>query len=124
VSGHRIGTARPGKGVGTLFLVSTGRKTGATRRNALFYIEDGSNFVVVASNAGAETDPAWWKNVQTTPDAAIELGRRTVPIRARRADPVETERLWPLLVAANPDYETYRATATRDIPVVILEARG
>ena len=121
VSGHRLGTARPGTGVGTLFLVSTGRKTGATRRNALFYLEDGASFVVVPSNAGAEEDPAWWKNVQATPDAAVELGPRTIPIRARRADPGETARLWPLLVAANPGYATYQATTARDIPVVILE---
>jgi len=124
LSGHRIGTTRPGAGVGTLFLVTIGRTTGATRRNALFYIEDGSACIVVASNGGAGVDPAWWKNLQATPEAAIELGRRTVPVRARLADRTERARLWPRLVAANPPYATYQAAVSTDIPVVLLEPRG
>jgi len=38
----------------------------------LFYLEDGPNFVVVASNAGDNADPQWWKNLQATPDASVE----------------------------------------------------
>ena len=89
VSGHRIGTApASGDGVGTLFLLSTGRRSGAVRRNGLYYVEDGGSFAVVASNAGADADPQWWLNLQATPEGSVEIGRRTVPIRARRSSAV------------------------------------
>ena len=41
LSGGRLSTNRPSEHVGTLFLVSRGRKTGTLRRNGLFFVEDG-----------------------------------------------------------------------------------
>lgn len=124
LSGHRLGTVAPGKSVGWLFLVSTGRTSGALRRTGVFYLEDGTNFVVVASNAGADVDPQWWRNLEVTPEASVEIGRQTIPVRARRASGDEMARLWPRLIAANPDYAAYRAGTTREIPIGILEPRG
>jgi F420H(2)-dependent quinone reductase len=124
LSGHRFGTAPPAKGIGWLFLVSTGRKSGAPRRAGVFYLEDGANLVVVASNAGEDVDPQWWRNLVVTPDATVEIGPRTIPVRARRATPDEDARLWPRLIAANQDYATYRTRTAREIPVVILEPRA
>ena len=121
-SGGRFGAERPQDGtVGTLFLLSTGRKSGTIRRNALFYLEDGPNLIVVASNAGAESDPAWWLNLQALPAAQVELGPTPRPIRARAATVEENDRLWPRLVAANPGYDEYRRATSRQIPVVVLE---
>ena len=125
VSGGRIGTRPPRGGrVGTLFLHTIGRKSGKLRVNGLFYIADGSNLVVVPSNAGADTDPAWWVNLQRMPDAQIEVGGSLRPVRARAATAEEAARLWPRLDAGNPDFIAYRATAGRPIPVVILEPRS
>ncbi len=122
VSGGRLGTRPPrGEGVGTLFLHTTGRKSGKPRTSGLFYLVDGSDLVVVASNAGAATDPAWWLNLQGTPDAQVETGGPPRPVRARAATSEEAARLWPRLDAGNPDFVAYRATAGRPIPVVILE---
>jgi len=124
VTGGRVGAERPReRRPGTLFLVTTGRRSGQRRRNALFYLEDGSNLVVVASNAGAVTDPGWWRNLQANPDAEVQLGPDPKPVRARRATPGEMTRLWPRLVTVNPSYEAYRTVAGREIPVVILEPR-
>jgi deazaflavin-dependent oxidoreductase (nitroreductase family) len=122
-SGGRIGTRRAGDGLGTLFLLSKGRTTGTVRQNALFYVEDDPNFVVVASNAGEDADPGWWRNLQATPDAEVQLGTRRIAVRARAASAEEAARLWPRFDAANPEYAAYRAKSTRDIPVVILEPR-
>ena len=59
ISGGRIGTRTPsGDGVGMLFLHTVGRKSGQPRVNGLFYLDDGPDLVVVASNAGADSDPA------------------------------------------------------------------
>ena len=67
LTGGRIGTVRPtGQRLGTLFVISTGRTSGQPRRNPVYYVEEGPNLVVVASNAGAPTDPAWWQNLAGT----------------------------------------------------------
>jgi len=81
------------------------------------------DLVVVASNGGADTDPAWWLNLRDRPEAEVEIAGDRHPVRARPATAEETDRFWPRLVAANPDYAAYRATARRPIPVVILEPR-
>lgn len=38
------------------------------RVNGLFYLFEGSDLVVVASNAGSDTDPAWWLNLRDQPE--------------------------------------------------------
>jgi F420H(2)-dependent quinone reductase len=124
VTGGRVGTQRAaGNGLGTLFLTSAGRTSGAIRRNALFYIEDGQDLIVVASNAGGNVDPNWWRNLQATPDAEVEIATKRLPVRARAATADEAARLWPRLDAANPNFAIYRAKAGREIPVVLLEPR-
>jgi F420H(2)-dependent quinone reductase len=126
LTGGRIGAAPPrsGGGVGTLFLLSTGRKSGKVRRNGLYYIEDGPNFVVVASNAGENVDPQWWRNLKATPDAEVEMGTHRHAITARQATPEEAAALWPRLDAGYSGYAEYRTRAyRRTLPVVILEPR-
>jgi len=121
-SGGRLGTFRPGPTrLGTLFLETTGRRTGTLRRTGLAYVEDGPNVAIVVSNAGADTDPAWWLNLQARPEAAIEIGGTRQAVRARRATPDEDVRLWPRFVLGYSAYAEYRRATTRDIPIVILE---
>jgi len=122
LSGGRLSTIRPtDHRVGTLFLLTTGRTTALERRNGLYYIEDGSRYVVVASNAGADHDPRWWLNLQANPNAAVEISGRRLAIQGRAATDPERERLWPELVRRHATYAEYARTATRTIPIVILE---
>jgi deazaflavin-dependent oxidoreductase (nitroreductase family) len=124
LTGGRVGAAPPRGGVGTLFLLSTGRRSGKVRRNGLYYIEDGANLLVVASNAGENVDPQWLKNLRATPDAEVELGTDRRRVRAREASRDEAAALWPRLEAAYPDWAEYRKRVHgRRIPVVILEPR-
>jgi F420H(2)-dependent quinone reductase len=111
-------------GVPALLLTTIGRKSGQPRQVSLYYLEDGANLVVVASNAGSDRDPDWWLNLQASPDAVAWLGRRRQRVHARRASPQELERIWPRLLEMNPGYETYRRRIARELPVVILEPRG
>lgn len=122
-SGGRLGTGRPASAgkVGTLFLRSTGRTTGLIRRNGLFYLDDGRNFVVVASNAGADHDPAWWRNLQADPRAEVDILATTTAVTARLATDEERARNWPRFVAASSQYAAYEDVVSRPIPVVILE---
>ena len=124
LSGGRIGTRAPrGDSAGTLFLHTVGHKSGQPRANGLYYLEEGGNLVVVASNAGADRDPSWWLNLGAHPDAEVEIGGRRRPVRARAATTDESARLIPRLDRANADFVTYRAKVTRRIPIMILEPR-
>ena len=114
-----------GHGVGKrkfLLLSSVGRKTGHTRFSPLLYVQDGERWIVVASNAGDERDPAWWLNLQTHPEARIQLRDQHFPVKARRANQEECELLWPRLIAAYRSFASYRTRTRREIPIVILEA--
>lgn len=123
-TGGRIGTNQPGANrPGTLFLLARGRTTGQERRTGLYFVEDGPSFVVVASNAGEDDDPGWWRNLQANPEAQVELGGRRRPVRARAATPEEEARLWPRLDAVYGEYANYRRKTVRHIPIVLLEPR-
>lgn len=115
--GHRAA------GLASLLLTTTGRRSGAPRTVALTYVPDGADFVVVASNGGADRDPAWWLNLNAKPDAIVQVGRDVVPVVAHAAAPEERRRLWPLLTAANPFYARYELLTERPIPVVVLRPR-
>src|ERR687887_2154374 len=67
--GHRM------LGVPTLLLRTTGRRSGATRTNALVYARDGDAYLLVASNGGADRPPAWLHNLRADSDVEIQIGR-------------------------------------------------
>lgn len=124
LSGGRMALPNGSGGtVRTLFLRTKGRKTGESRRNGLYYVEDGPNLVVVASNAGRDADPSWWLNLQAHPDTEVEVGKEVRAVHARQAAPDEAARLYEQFVTALPQYGGYREGTSREIPVVILEPR-
>lgn len=124
LSGGRLSMPNGSRGrLRILFLRTVGRTSGKPRRNGLYYVEDGPNLVVIASNAGDERDPAWWRNLQAQPDAGVEVGPTVRPVRARQATPEEAGPLYERFVAVSPTYDEYQRKTDRTIPVVILEPR-
>jgi deazaflavin-dependent oxidoreductase (nitroreductase family) len=84
-----------------LLLQTTGRRSGRTRTTPVQYLADGDTFVVVASNAGAARPPGWYLNLHANRHARVEVGPRTVDVRAQEAAGQERAELWQLLTAAN-----------------------
>lgn len=121
-TGGRVGGRIAGGPV--LLLTTTGRKSGREHTVPLLYLEDGEDMVVVASNGGTATPPAWWLNLTANPGAMAEVGGRRVRVRAEEADPEEKEWLWPRLVTMYRGYEDYRRRTDREIPIVILRPQG
>jgi F420H(2)-dependent quinone reductase len=124
VSGGRWALPNQSGGkVRTLFLRTTGRTTGQKRRNGLYYLEDGQNLVVVASNAGRDEDPSWWLNLKANPDTEVEVGKTVRRVHARQATAEESGPLYQRFVDGLPQYDGYRKRTSRPIPVVVLEPR-
>ena len=119
MSGGKIG----GKTFGceTFLLTTTGAKSGKPRTAPLLYLKDGKHFVVVASNGGSPSNPAWLVNLTRTPDATVQAGQEITRVLARKATPEEKARLWPRLTKFYGGYEVYQEHTKREIPVVILE---
>lgn len=108
-------------GAPMLLLHTTGARSGAERVNPLVYQPDGENLVIFASKGGAPTHPDWYHNLATHPDVTVEVGDRTVPMRARVAEGAERERIWERQKKVMPGFADYEANTTRVIPVVVLE---
>ena len=115
--GHRM------IGVPTLLLRTTGRRSGATRTNGLVYAPDGGSYLVVASNGGAERNPAWLHNLRANPDVEIQIGRDREKGRATIVAPSDPDygRLWKIVNENNRDrYSAYQQQTERPIPVIVL----
>jgi F420H(2)-dependent quinone reductase len=110
-------------GVPTLLLRTTGRRSGATRTNGLVYARDGDDFLVVASNGGADRPPAWLHNLQANPDVEIQVARERRKATARVVEPSDTDydRLWKIANDHNRDrYSAYQKQTARPIPVIVI----
>ena len=104
-----------------LVLITTGRRSGRERATPLAFLQEGERFAVLAANAGSHGTPAWWLNLQATPEAVVEVRGERYSVRARRAPPAEEARLWARFAEVNPAFDEYRALTARSIPVVLLE---
>jgi deazaflavin-dependent oxidoreductase (nitroreductase family) len=107
-----------------MLLTTTGRRSGQPRTTPLNCITDGDRYLAVASYGGDDRDPQWFKNLQANPEATIQVGADTIPVRASVATPEEKAVLWPKVVAAYQGYDGYQRKTDRPIPVVILTPRG
>ncbi|MGV9713069.1 nitroreductase family deazaflavin-dependent oxidoreductase [Gordonia sp. NPDC003424] len=128
VSGGRLGgTWRVGAGfrkpVPVCLLTTTGRRTGEPRTAPLNYLRKGDSFIVVASQGGLPSNPAWYLNLVANPEVSIQVGREHHELVGRTAVADERAALWEELVELYADYDTYAAWTDREIPVVVCEPR-
>jgi F420H(2)-dependent quinone reductase len=128
VTAGRRGLAlpKPGGQFGYLRLLTVGRHSGKARAAIVGYIEDGPNLVTLAMNGWASPEPAWWLNLQSQPDANVELKTGPRRVRARAATGEERDRLWAK-VGEYSGYGELDAFARRregQTAVVVLEPRG
>jgi deazaflavin-dependent oxidoreductase (nitroreductase family) len=99
----------------------TGAKTGEPRHAILTYSRDGDDYVVAGTAGGSTTPPAWVANMRAHPDITLEIGTRTVPVRATIVqDEAERARLWDAHVAELPWFAEYPEKAQRPIPMIRL----
>jgi deazaflavin-dependent oxidoreductase (nitroreductase family) len=114
-------------GVPTLLLRTVGRRSGAQRTNALVYARDGDDYLVVASNGGADKPPAWLHNLRADPEVGIQVGRDRQPATAKALLPEDPDydRLWKVVNDNTRDrYNGYTKLTDRPIPIVVLTPGG
>src|SRR5467141_1846181 len=97
--GHRM------IGVPTLLLRTTGRRSGATRTNGLVCARDDDDYLLVASNGGADRPPAWLHNLRANAQVEIQIVRERRKGTAKVVEPTDPDhdRLWRVVNENNQD---------------------
>jgi deazaflavin-dependent oxidoreductase (nitroreductase family) len=102
-------------------LTTTGRKSGNPRKVPLFAFDDRDRLVIVGSRGGTAKDPEWAGNLRADPRAIVTRDDEEWAVRAYEVEGGERDRLWLLVVAGFPLYESYRRRTSRLIPIFVLE---
>ena len=111
----------PFVGAPLLLLTTTGARTGQPRTSPVAYGTDGDRIFVVASKAGADTNPDWFHNLVANPTVQVELAADTFSATAVVVGEDERARLYAEMVAAMPGFADYENSTSRVIPVVVLD---
>ena len=120
VSGGRMGGNMNGFKV--LVLSTIGRKSGKVHSNPVGYFEREGAYLVVASNGGADKDPAWFFNLKSNPKFNIQVMDKVLPVKAEITSGEKRAALWKSVVAEAPAFGKYEQSTTREIPLVLLRA--
>lgn len=109
------------RGVPTLLLTTTGRKSGMLRRTALIYGIDGDDYVIVASKGGHPSNPLWFENLVEDSNVEIQVGPQIIQARASViTDESRYQRVWDQMATIWPGFNEYKEKTSRLIPLVAL----
>jgi deazaflavin-dependent oxidoreductase (nitroreductase family) len=102
-----------------------GAKSGKVRKNGLMRVEHDGAYLMVGSQGGAPTDPAWVSNVRKYPDQiTVQDGPEPWDGVARELDGEERDVWWERAVANYPAYADYQQRTDRRIPIFLVERRS
>lgn len=109
-------------GAPLLLLTTTGARSGQPRTTPLVYIRDGDDLIVVGSNFGGETHPAWSGNLLAHPEAVVTIGGQPVPVVAQLMTGADAAADYRKMIELANTYDKYRSRTDRDIRVFRLTA--
>ena len=99
-----------------------GAKSGKVRKIPLMRVEHDGAYLMVGSQGGSPTHPAWVSNVRKAPDqVTVQDGPEPWDGIARELSGEERELWWKRAVAAYPPYAEYQTRTDRLIPVFLVE---
>ncbi|HVQ51961.1 MAG TPA: nitroreductase family deazaflavin-dependent oxidoreductase [Mycobacterium sp.] len=114
----------PFDGAPIVLLHTVGARSGEPRINIMMYLADGDRYLVFASNAGADQNPAWYWNLKANPDVRIEVGDDILDVHATDLEGAEREEKYALQAGRYPGFAEYERMTSRTIPVVALTPTG
>lgn len=114
-----VGTAM---GKNAILLTCTGAASGVERDVPLLSTPSGDDFVLVASRAGHNNNPAWYHNLKAHPTCLVRFRGKKVACVATEIEGAARDELWKLAAEQYPGYDTYAARTQRKIPVMLLVA--
>jgi deazaflavin-dependent oxidoreductase (nitroreductase family) len=112
------------EGAPLLILHTVGAKSGEERESPMMYLADGDRYLVFASKAGADTNPAWYHNLLADPEVSIEVGDETIAVTAAPLPREERDHFYAIQAERYPGFADYERKTDRVIPVVALTPRA
>ena len=112
------------EGAPLVILHTVGAKSGEPRTNIMMYQADGERYLVFASYAGADKNPAWYWNLKANPDTRIEVGDDVIDVHATELEGNERDEKYALQAERYPGFADYETRTSRVIPVVALTPTG
>lgn len=108
-------------------LTSVGARSGERREVPLAYFTDDDDVVLIASNYGGKTHPAWYHNLRAKPECQLHIGPRGGSFLAKEAVGADRDRLYELAADRLSHVFTLhdkRSGVARTIPVMRLTPVG
>jgi deazaflavin-dependent oxidoreductase (nitroreductase family) len=118
LTGGKIGSTMGGLKV--LLISTKGRKSGKTHTNPVNYFERDNGYLIVASNAGRPSHPAWFLNLKANPQVTVQIKDRIFPATAEIIASDQRASTWKVVIDAAPAYAGYESRTSREIPLVLL----
>ncbi|MGH1561285.1 nitroreductase family deazaflavin-dependent oxidoreductase [Mumia sp. DW29H23] len=100
-----------------------GHKTGLVRKTPVMRVEHEGVYAIVASIGGRPQNPQWYASVVADPHVMLQDGPEPRDYVAREVHGDEKALWWARAVEAYPSYADYQEKTSREIPVLVLEAR-
>ena len=111
------------KGTDVVLVTTLGRRSGEPRTVPLLFMEDGPDLILVASQGGMPSNPAWYYNVVEHPEVTVNRRGVETDMVASEVGAEERTELWPRLVDMYADFTDYQERTERTIPVIRLSPR-
>ena len=115
-----------GFGRNLVLLHNVGAKSGVERVSPVMAIRENSDtWLIAASKAGAQENPAWYHNLLAHPDVTIETpDDGTVDVHADALTGPTRDAAWARFLAKSPGFHQYEQRTSRTIPVLALRRRA
>ena len=125
-SGGTQGTTLLDTGLPVVVITNRGARSGKLRKTPLMRVEHDGEYLLVASQGGAPTNPVWYYNLKADPDAVtIQDGPEPFDVTVRELpEGDERAQWWARAVANFAPYAEYQERTERRIPVFLATRRS
>ena len=93
-------------------LTTTGAKSHRQRTQPVTVIDDGGGLIVIGSNYGRPSHPAWTYNLDADPRCTVVFRGRPTPYRAELLHGADRAHAWAVAVDFYAGYGRYQVNAT------------
>lgn len=114
---YRLTRGRVGsemRGFKVLILNTIGRKSGKIHSNTVGYL-------IVASNTGLPTRPAWYHDLKANSNFTIQVKDKVMSVDAKIISGSERTSLWKWVIEAALAFADYEKQIAREIPLVLFQ---
>ena len=103
-----------------LLLTTTGRKTGKPRTTPIGFLHENGEYLIAATASGSDQNPTWLANLQSNPEATIEVKGKQIAVKAVITSGAERDQLYKRFEANSSSFTWVQSRTTRTIPVIRL----